>query len=301
MDKDSGLFFWFNCKDESSQWADTEGEGWAGYGSRRASSVNPDTVYTNALVATKSGLSLSRIPSASSSPPRSPRAPTAADEKETDAAGKAADSKKVDEKADAAPKKRGIADEEEEGESAKQSPADAKDADAPISRSNDEQKEDEAIVQSSKSSPSKSTKSVKSPKAVASVEKEVDTDVTASFSPRVGTAEQDPSAESKSVSKKESSSARASPAKSPSVKVASAAGSPSKKAGMSSKENPEAVEEDSNAAGSAQSYPRATAAQSRKITALERTATSTTKASEGSSDEVPISPTASSTKENAAE
>lgn len=81
MDKDSGLFFWFNCKDESSQWADTEGEGWAGYGSRRASSAVPDLVYSNSLVGSCKNL----VPGGfgtGSTPPRSPRAPTHAEEKE---------------------------------------------------------------------------------------------------------------------------------------------------------------------------------------------------------------------------
>ena len=89
MDKDSGLFFWFNCKDESSQWADTEGEGWAGYGSRRASTMNPDAVFSNALMesalagSSKSNQStILRV--ASGSPPRSPRAPTKAEEKEAE-------------------------------------------------------------------------------------------------------------------------------------------------------------------------------------------------------------------------
>ena len=69
MDKDSGLFFWFNCKDETSQWADTEGEGWAGYGSRRASAA-PDLVYTNSLVGSCKNL----VPGGFGTPPnRSPR------------------------------------------------------------------------------------------------------------------------------------------------------------------------------------------------------------------------------------
>ena len=69
VDKDSGLFFWFNCKDETSQWADTEGEGWAGYGSRRASAA-PDLVYTNSLVGSCKNL----VPGGFGTPPnRSPR------------------------------------------------------------------------------------------------------------------------------------------------------------------------------------------------------------------------------------
>lgn len=129
VDKDSGLFFWFNCKDESSQWADTEGEGWAGYGSRRASTMNPDTVYSNALSSSKSGLLI--VPT---SPPRSPRAPTAADEKEADAASAATDTAAESklESPDSEPKKRGIADvEDKEGGSAKESFADAKEDVAP--------------------------------------------------------------------------------------------------------------------------------------------------------------------------
>jgi hypothetical protein len=49
VDKDSGLFFWYNTKDESSQWADTEGEGWSGYGSRRASTYADSSHFSNSL------------------------------------------------------------------------------------------------------------------------------------------------------------------------------------------------------------------------------------------------------------
>lgn len=79
VDKDSGLFFWFNCKDESSQWADTEGEGWAGYGSRRASTQAPASTFSNTLMDAALGSTNDE------EPPRSPRAPTRADEKETEA------------------------------------------------------------------------------------------------------------------------------------------------------------------------------------------------------------------------
>lgn len=82
VDKDSGLFFWFNCRDESSQWADTEGEGWAGYGSRRASTMAPASAFSNTLMDAALGDGGS---TKSKEPPRSPRAPTRADEKETDA------------------------------------------------------------------------------------------------------------------------------------------------------------------------------------------------------------------------
>lgn len=88
VDKDSGLFFWFNCKDESSQWADTEGEGWAGYGSRRASTMAPASAFSNTLMDAALGGSTK-----SQEAPKSPRAPTRADEKETDAKNAAEDSK----------------------------------------------------------------------------------------------------------------------------------------------------------------------------------------------------------------
>ncbi|KAJ1423386.1 hypothetical protein B484DRAFT_432650, partial [Ochromonadaceae sp. CCMP2298] len=83
VDKDSGVYFWFNTKDESTQWVDDgQVEGWSGQERRLSSAViTGSPVFAEEMPAIEEGVKEA---------PRSPRAPTAADEKESEALAAAA-------------------------------------------------------------------------------------------------------------------------------------------------------------------------------------------------------------------
>jgi hypothetical protein len=156
VDKDSGLFFWYNCRDESSQWADSEGEGWAGYGSRRASTV--DATFTNTLkdaALNPTSSNKSETATAEVAAPKSPRAPTAADEKEMTAANVTASESK----------KRGIA-EQDDGDDDTPVPAEGAEAKtADTTAPSSEKKDDEVAAAEAKQPEGSNSPRAASPRA----------------------------------------------------------------------------------------------------------------------------------------
>mmetsp|Transcript_98 Transcript_98/g.167 ORF Transcript_98/g.167 Transcript_98/m.167 type:complete len:752 (-) Transcript_98:341-2596(-) len=85
VDKDSGCYFWYNTRDESSQWADdTAVEGWSGASTRQATSEGVSDL--NAKLAELTG---SKAAATAGAEPSSPRAPTIEEEKEVEAIAEA--------------------------------------------------------------------------------------------------------------------------------------------------------------------------------------------------------------------